>query len=68
VTIGGRADEEAELGKLIGPAVPYGEVANVVEDIVAAYVELRDRPGEIFIDTLKRVGIEPFKERVHATH
>jgi sulfite reductase (NADPH) hemoprotein beta-component len=68
VTIGGRADEEAELGKLIGPAVPYGEVANVVEDIVAAYVELRERPGEIFIDTLKRVGIEPFKERVHATH
>jgi sulfite reductase (NADPH) hemoprotein beta-component len=68
VTIGGRADEEAELGKLIGPAVPYGEVANVVEDIVAAYVELRERPGEIFIDTLKRVGIEPFRERVHATH
>jgi sulfite reductase (NADPH) hemoprotein beta-component len=68
VTIGGRADEEAELGKLIGPAVPYGEVANVVEDIVAAYVELRERPGEIFIDTLERVGIEPFRERVHATH
>jgi len=68
VTIGGRADEEAALGKLIGPAVPYGEVANVVEDIVAAYVELRERPGEIFIDTLKRVGIEPFKERVHAAH
>ena len=68
ITIGGRADEEAELGELIGPAVRYGEVANVVEDIVAAYVELRERPGEIFIDTLKRVGIEPFKERVHATH
>ena len=48
--------------------MPYGEVANVVEDIVAAYVELRERPGEIFIDTLKRVGIESFRERVHATH
>jgi sulfite reductase (NADPH) hemoprotein beta-component len=66
VSIGGRSDEDAELGALLGPAVPYGEVVDVVEDIVAAYVELRERPGEIFIDTLKRVGLEPFKERVHA--
>src|SRR5215469_237964 len=68
VTIGGRADEDAELGALLGPAVPYGKVVDMVEDIVAAYVELRARPGEIFIDTVKRVGIEPFKERVHAAH
>jgi sulfite reductase (NADPH) hemoprotein beta-component len=66
LSIGGRADEQAELGALLGPAVPYGEVADVVEDIVSAYVELRERPGEIFIDTVKRVGVEPFKERVHA--
>jgi sulfite reductase (NADPH) hemoprotein beta-component len=66
VSIAGRADEHAELGALLGPAVPYGQVADVVEDIVAAYVELRERPGEIFLDTVKRVGIEPFKERVHA--
>jgi sulfite reductase (NADPH) hemoprotein beta-component len=38
----------------------------MVEDIVAAYVELRARPGEIFLDTVKRVGVEPFKERIHA--
>jgi len=31
-------------------------------------VELRARPDEIFIDTIKRVGVEPFKERVHAAH
>jgi sulfite reductase (NADPH) hemoprotein beta-component len=68
VSIGGRSDEDAQLGALLGPAVPYGEVVNVVEDIVAAYVELRERPGEIFIDTVKRVGLEPFKERIHATH
>jgi len=66
LSIGGRADENAELGALLGPAVPSGEVVDVVEDIVAAYVELRERPGEIFLDTVKRVGIEPFKERVHA--
>src|SRR6266545_296343 len=66
VTVGGRADENAELGALLGPAVPYAEVADVVEDIVAAYLELRERPDEIFLDTVKRVGVEPFKERVYA--
>jgi sulfite reductase (NADPH) hemoprotein beta-component len=67
ITIGGRADENAELGALIGPAVPYDDVADVVEDIVAAYLELRERPDEIFLETVKRVGVEPFKERVYAT-
>ncbi len=67
ITLGGRADEEAELGALLGPAVPYAEVADVIEDVVAAYVELRERPDELFIDAVKRVGIEPFKERVYAT-
>ena len=66
VTIGGRADENAELGKILGPAVPYGEIADVVEDVAAAYLELRDRPDELFIDTVARVGIDPFKERVYA--
>src|SRR5262245_7750025 len=66
ITLGGRADENARLGTLLGPAVRYGEVADVVEDVVAAYVELRNTPEELFIDTVKRLGVEPFKERVYA--
>ena len=53
ITIGGRADEHAELGTLIGPAVPYDEVVDVVEDIAEAYLELRERPDELFIDTVQ---------------
>ena len=67
ITIGGKADEDAKLGVLIGPAVPYAQVADVVEDIAAAYVELRERQDELFIDTVKRTGIEPFRERLYAT-
>ena len=52
---------------LLGPAVPYAQVADVVEDIAAAYVELRARPDELFIETVKRTGVEPFRERVYAT-
>jgi sulfite reductase (NADPH) hemoprotein beta-component len=66
ITLGGKADEDAKLGALIGPAVPYAQVADVVEDIAAAYFELRERPDELFIDTVKRTGVEPFKERVYA--
>jgi len=67
ITIGGRADEHAVVGTLIGPAVPYGQVADVVEDIVEAYLALRERPDELFIDAVKRLGVEPFRERVYAT-
>jgi sulfite reductase (NADPH) hemoprotein beta-component len=66
ITLGGKADENATLGALIGPAVPYAQVADVVEDIAAAYLDLRDQPDELFIDTVKRVGVEPFRERVYA--
>ena len=47
-------------------AVPYAQVADVVEDIAAAYLDLRAKPDELFIDTVKRVGVEPFRERVYA--
>jgi sulfite reductase (NADPH) hemoprotein beta-component len=66
ITLGGRSDEQARLGTLLGPAVRYGELVDVIEDVVAAYIELRSRPEELFIDTVERVGVEPFKEHVHA--
>jgi sulfite reductase (NADPH) hemoprotein beta-component len=67
ITIGGRADEQAMLGALIGPAVPYDQVPDVVEDIVEAYLALRASPDELFVDTVARLGVTPFKERVYAT-
>lgn len=67
ITIGGRADEGAALGNLIGPGVKFDEVADVIEDVVEAYLALRERPEELFIETVKRLGVEPFKERVYAT-
>jgi len=56
------------LGALLGPAVPYHEVTNAVERLVAAYLDLRTNPGELFIDAVQRLGVEPFRERIYATH
>ncbi|GLK82398.1 nitrite/sulfite reductase [Ancylobacter defluvii] len=68
ITLGGRADEHAQLGTLLGPAVSYDQVPGLIEDIVDAYLELRASPKELFVDTVHRLGVEPFKERVYATH
>jgi hypothetical protein len=37
--------------------VPYGDVADVIEDIVEAHLALRARPDELFVDTVKRLGV-----------
>ncbi|TSJ63741.1 nitrite/sulfite reductase [Starkeya sp. 3C] len=68
ITLGGRADEHAQLGTLLGPAVSYEQVPGLIEDVVDTYMELRAGPHELFIDTVARLGVEPFKERVYAAH
>lgn len=68
ITLGGKADEDAKLGQLIGPAVPYDDVVDTIERIVGRYLELRERPDELFIDTIKRLGVAPFKEALNAVH
>ena len=67
ITLGGSADENAALGKLIGPAVAADKVVDAVETIVNTYVDLRN-DRERFIDTYARVGPAPFKERLYAPH
>ncbi len=66
ITLGGSADENASLGEILGPALPAERVVDAVENIVATYLERR-RTGERFIDTYRRIGPTPFKERVYAS-
>jgi sulfite reductase (NADPH) hemoprotein beta-component len=67
ITLGGDAGETASIGDIIGPAVPFDDVADAVEAIVGAYVARRDA-GERFIDTYRRLGAAPFKEAVYGAH
>ncbi|MGH8265538.1 MAG: nitrite/sulfite reductase, partial [Steroidobacteraceae bacterium] len=66
ITLGGAANEQAALGEVIGPSVAKAEVADTIARILDVYLEQRT-DEERFIDTVWRVGIEPFKERVYAT-
>ena len=65
ITLGGSATEQAALGEVIGPSVPKVEVAATIERLLNVYVEERTE-DERFIDTVWRLGLEPFKERVYA--
>jgi sulfite reductase (NADPH) hemoprotein beta-component len=67
ITLGGDATETASLGAIIGPAFSGDEVADAVETLVGRYLELR-QDGERFLDTYRRVGLEPFKEGLYAAH
>ncbi|MFZ5958175.1 nitrite/sulfite reductase [Pseudomonas knackmussii] len=64
VTLGGAQGKRAALGKVIGPSFSAAEVPAVIERIVATYVEQRGA-GESFVETVERVGLEPFKARVY---
>ncbi len=68
ITLGGKADEDARLGQLLGPAVPYEDAVDTVERIVNRYLEVRLDESELFIDTVKRLGVAPFKETLNALH
>ncbi len=67
ITLGGNADENAALGRIVGPAFSYDDVAGAVETIVDTYIDVR-LTGERFDATVARVGLSPFKERLYAAH
>ena len=66
VTIGGAQGANAALGKVIGPSFAAAEMPDVIERLIATYIELR-HDDERFVDAVHRLGLEPFKERVYAT-
>jgi len=65
VTLGGSSRNEASIGKVIGPAFSQHEIPDVVTRIVDVYRANRQQ-GEEFIDTYRRIGMKPFKEKVYA--
>jgi len=65
ITIGGSSREDASLGKVLGRAVSALEVSSTLERLLETYVDLR-LEGERFIDTVRRLGVAPFKEAAYA--
>jgi sulfite reductase (NADPH) hemoprotein beta-component len=64
LTLGGSGAEDAEVGKILGPALPADRVTQAVDELVEVYLRERE-PGERFLDTYRRTGMQPFKEAVY---
>ena len=64
VTIGGRQGNDTRLGKVIGPSFAAADMPDVVTKLLETYVSLRE-PEERFVDTVVRVGLDPFKVSVY---
>ena len=67
LTLGGSAGNDAALGDRLGAAIEKERVAEVIGQILEVYIEYREE-GERFIETYRRIGMSPFKERVYADH
>ncbi len=62
--LGGSGAEDVSLGKITGPGFDEDGVVDAIERVTDKYVQVREA-GERFVDTYRRVGMEPFKEAIY---
>lgn len=67
VSLGGSSGRNASLGQILGPSFAQDVMPDVIEKVIGVYVERRTE-DEQFLDTFRRIGIDPFKERVYAAN
>ena len=67
ITLGGSSENEAAIGKRLGPAVAKEHVVKTITTILDVYIQQRQEE-ESFLNTVNRVGITPFKEQVYENH
>jgi sulfite reductase (NADPH) hemoprotein beta-component len=65
-TLGGSSDQNASLGDRTGKGFPADEAVDAVETILSTYIKVRDE-GERFLETYRRVGMDPFKEALYGS-
>ena len=69
VTLGGSDGSDhapaSVAGKVIGPSFAADEVSDVIEAVIETYKGQRV-PAEKFVDTVKRIGLDPFKAAANA--
>jgi len=64
IQLGGSSGTDASLAKVLGPSFGESEVPDVIEKILNTYIQQR-KGDELFIDTYRRIGPDPFKESVY---
>ena len=66
VSVGGSGYEDASLAKILGPSFAQNEIPSVIQKLVNVHLEKR-QGTERFLDTYRRVGIDPYKQAVYTS-
>jgi len=66
ISLGGDQGNKSAIGKVIGPSFTFQQVPEVIDRLLHVYVRERIEEEKL-IDTVRRVGLTPFKEYVYAT-
>ena len=64
LSLGGSEAEDVSLAKITGPGFDEDGVIAAVEKVTDVYLAARS-DGERFLDTYRRIGMEPFKEALY---
>ena len=62
--LGGCEGDDTSLGKITGPGFDEDGIVNAVEKATDVYLAKR-QDGERFLDTYRRIGMDPFKEAIY---
>ncbi|MBC7159842.1 MAG: nitrite/sulfite reductase, partial [Porphyrobacter sp.] len=62
--LGGSEGADTSLGRITGPGFDEDGVVDAIERAADLYLAKRDE-GERFLDTYRRIGMEPFKEAIY---
>ena len=65
--LGGSPGNDAAIGKILGRALAQDEIVDAIEKVLGRYLEERESPDERFLETVRRVGFDPFKEAVYGS-
>ncbi|MCH4892566.1 MULTISPECIES: nitrite/sulfite reductase [unclassified Sphingomonas] len=64
LSFGGSGAEDVSLARITGPGFTEDGVVDAVEKATEVYIAHREA-GERFVDTYRRIGMEPFKEAIY---
>ena len=65
ITLGGSAGNDAAIGEKMGRGFNVDELMPALDRLIDAYLSLRLHEGEIFAETVKRLGTVPFQEALY---
>jgi sulfite reductase (NADPH) hemoprotein beta-component len=63
--LGGSEADDTSLGKITGPGFDEDGIVDAIEKATEVYLAQK-QDGERFLDTYRRIGMEPFKEAIYA--